>query len=356
MQRRGFPLSRVVFFGTDDFAVPILRSVVELLRPQVEQRLVVVSGSGRNTGRRRNDISKQTLASSVSREAQEHGIPVYQFPGKETLNTTASNVAPDWQALKKFTHGDLAIAASFGRFIPASILNQFTYGGINVHPSLLPQFRGPGPIYAAILRQVSKTGVSIQRIHPAEFDKGELLAQKAYVMNGTETYEQLCQTLAQIGAGLLSRVLRLGTYDKDNAPEGITSFLGKRVQVAESWAPKVDLKQAFVEWDSYTTAQVYAISRAFGFIKTCLPTGNSITLWGIQPVMVDETTCANVAPGTFMRCFNNEFWIKTIDGAVRINDSIQLAGRKRVSAGEWIATSFKGKGGLFVSPNKVQRF
>ena len=87
------------------------------------------------------------------------------------------------------------------------ILNIFPKGGINVHPSLLPKYRGPSPIPAVILAGEQETGITIQKL-ALKMDAGDILAQKCYSLTGKETAASLSQTLSEQGAALLLSVVR----------------------------------------------------------------------------------------------------------------------------------------------------
>ncbi len=100
----------------------------------------------------------------------------------------------------------LAVLAAYGRIIPQSVLDQFPLGIINVHPSLLPQYRGPTPIEQAILDGVNKTGVSIMQL-TAGMDEGPIYKQKIVHLSGQETKAELVTKLQEIGAQLLTEIL-----------------------------------------------------------------------------------------------------------------------------------------------------
>jgi methionyl-tRNA formyltransferase len=76
---------------------------------------------------------------------------------------------------------DLGVVVSFGYFIPKRIIDAFQQGAINVHPSLLPRFRGASPIQHAIMHGDIETGVSIIELHPHQFDAGRILSQSRLV-------------------------------------------------------------------------------------------------------------------------------------------------------------------------------
>jgi len=101
---------------------------------------------------------------------------------------------------------DLVIVANFGKIIPENLLKIPRYGCLNVHPSLLPKYRGPTPIQSAILNGDKETGVSII-LMDERIDHGPLLAQEKTTISPQETASQLCDRLALSGAKLLADVI-----------------------------------------------------------------------------------------------------------------------------------------------------
>lgn len=100
----------------------------------------------------------------------------------------------------------IAVLAAYGRLIPQRILDEFPLGIINIHPSLLPQYRGTAPIEQAILDGLEKTGVSIMRL-TAGMDEGPIYKQKTVHLAGTETKEVLTEQLQRLGAEMLKESL-----------------------------------------------------------------------------------------------------------------------------------------------------
>lgn len=100
----------------------------------------------------------------------------------------------------------LAVLAAYGHIIPQSVLDEFPLGIINIHPSLLPEYRGSTPIETAILEGKTKTGVSIMRLE-AGMDTGPIYKQKTVHLTGTESKAELTEKLQHLGAELLIEVL-----------------------------------------------------------------------------------------------------------------------------------------------------
>lgn len=131
--------------------------------------------------------------------------PVIYTAVKEAGFTIEKKVTGKLHELGDHT-SQLAVLAAYGRIIPQSVLDEFPLGIINIHPSLLPLYRGPTPIEQAILDGASKTGVSIMKL-TAGMDEGPLYKQKTVHLSGNETKQSLTQQLQKLGADLLVDVL-----------------------------------------------------------------------------------------------------------------------------------------------------
>jgi methionyl-tRNA formyltransferase len=178
-------MSKIVFFGTPSFSVPALRALAgSPFRP-----VAVVTAPDKPVGRR------QILTPSpVALTAQELGIPVLKLA---TLRDDASWA--QFQALE----ATLCVVVAYGKLIPKRFLEAAPKGWLNIHPSLLPQYRGPAPIQQAIIDGQSSTGVSIMLLDETE-DTGPVIAQRPWTIAPLDaTYAQCHDTLAQMGAELL---------------------------------------------------------------------------------------------------------------------------------------------------------
>ncbi len=177
---------RVLFAGTPQIAVPSLESVA------AQHTVVgVLTNPDRPRGR-----GKAPVASPVKEKALELDIPVFQPP---TLKREARELlAP--------LHAEVLAVFAYGRIFGPKFLALFPYGGVNVHPSLLPQYRGSIPVIAPIINGDTKTGVTVQKI-ALEMDTGDILAQKHIDLNTPITAGQLNEEVSRIGAELLVSVL-----------------------------------------------------------------------------------------------------------------------------------------------------
>lgn len=177
---------RILFAGTPEMAVPSLHRLA--VRFDV---VAVLTAPDRRRGRK-----KEPQPSPVKAAAESLSIPVIQPP---RLNGDARGqvqaVAPD-----------LLAVVAYGRIFGPKFMALFPYGGINLHPSLLPRHRGPSPIPAAILAGDSETGITVQQVAP-EMDSGDILAQERISLDGTETTASLTEKVARDGAVLLEEVV-----------------------------------------------------------------------------------------------------------------------------------------------------
>ena len=170
-----------VFMGSPAFALPALQS---LMSNQYEIRAVYTQpDKPRGRGR-------QVMACPVKRFAISQGMRVIQ---PESLRD--SQEAELLAALKP----DIIIVAAYGRILPAAVLELPRYKCINIHPSLLPRYRGPSPVAAPILNGDPVTGVTIMLIE-RKVDSGPIISQEGLAISDEDTTESLSQRLAVMGA------------------------------------------------------------------------------------------------------------------------------------------------------------
>jgi methionyl-tRNA formyltransferase len=169
---------------------------------------------------------------------------------------------------------NLIIAVSFGLLVPPRILSSARHGGLNVHPSLLPDLRGSAPIEHAVMQQRPYTGVSVQTLHPQRFDEGVVLAQTpapGLAIGGDETADALKERLARVGAQMLVDVL---VQRRFVAPvQSAAWYTG-----ASTYAPKITKQDRFVAFESMTMAGVLAVQRALGDTWCLLANGERLVL------------------------------------------------------------------------------
>lgn len=181
-------IHRIFFMGTPHYAARYLEGLIAAdLVP-----IAVITQLDRPAGR------KQIIEPTpVKLTALKHDIPIYQ---PEDIRE------PRWTKKIRELAPELIIVVAFGQIIPQSILDIPPYGCINVHPSLLPKYRGASPLQESLLHGDTETGVTIMRMD-AKMDHGPILAQEKISISPTETIESLREKTITLGATLLIKTV-----------------------------------------------------------------------------------------------------------------------------------------------------
>lgn len=180
---------KIIFFGTSDFAIPIL----EALCQESYKIVAVITTPDQPAGRR-----KILTPSPLKIAAQKWGLKILQ-PQKLKNNS-------ELMAYNLKLKADIGIIASYGKIIPPEIIALFPKGLVNIHPSLLPKYRGPSPIQSAILNGEKQTGITIMLVDE-EIDHGPLLQNITYQISPTKYFKEIRTDLAKLGAKLLIKTL-----------------------------------------------------------------------------------------------------------------------------------------------------
>ncbi|MCQ2594369.1 MAG: methionyl-tRNA formyltransferase [Treponemataceae bacterium] len=194
--------------------------------------------------------SKEPVPTPVAVAAEELGIKTFT-PEK------LSEIADDLAALKP----DILVCFAYGKIFSTGFLSIFPLGGINLHPSLLPLYRGCAPVPAAILAKDAVTGITVQRL-AKKMDSGNILLQGKLELNGTETTESLLATVAELGGAYFERVLTqiaAGTVtevEQDESKATYCGMLNKEDGLIDWNASALDIcakVRAFYPWPSTFT-------------------------------------------------------------------------------------------------------
>lgn len=199
----------IVFFGTDKFSLVTLKLLVDC---GFDVHAVVTKPDA-PSGRGHHYSSPE-----VKKFAESKSIPVLQ----------PRNLVEIKGYIESLDH-PAGVLVSYGKIIPQSIIDLFYPGIINVHPSILPKYRGPSPIEYTILKQEKEAGISIMHLD-SKMDAGPIYQQKSISLLGNETSEQLYERLGIEGAQLLIDVLPAildGTLKPKNQQESIATYCEK---------------------------------------------------------------------------------------------------------------------------------
>ncbi|MDO5553867.1 MAG: methionyl-tRNA formyltransferase [Planctomycetia bacterium] len=314
---------RVVVMGTGGFILP---SFKELLNS--EQEIVgLITMPKREKGR-----SAAERVFPLRDLAIAHKIPIYE---------PADINSPEGLALLRELAPDVIFVCDYGKILSAEVISMPRYGGLNLHGSLLPAWRGAAPINRALAAGDTRLGVSILHITP-EVDAGPVVATVSYIPSMADTAVEVESRLSRLGAPLvLDSVRRL---------EGGTLSACGQDQSRVSRAPKLRKEEGRLKWDR-TTREVVNQYRAMQ------PWPKTYTTWlrpdgkGGEPVLLIlsslEPAAGQGEPGTVLEATGEALIVATGDGAVRIG-YVQPAGKRRMEASAFLR-GYKVKKGDILS-------
>ena len=312
---------RVAFFGTPGFAVPTLERVA------ASSHVVagVVTQPVRPRGR-----GQQVTEGPVKVAAKSLDAPVLQ---PERLARDV--VEPSLQALS----ADIGVVAAYGKILPDWLLAWPRLGLINVHASLLPQYRGASPVHRAVMAGDTETGVTIMRVVKA-LDAGPMLARTVVPIGPDDTTTMVESVLAQRGAELLVRTL--------DAIEGGTAVETPQDESQVTYAPKLTKAEGVVDWQ-------WSAQRIHNLVRGLWPwphasTWIDATRYIIHRSRLSERDRSAAAPGTVVAASSSEgLHVATGDGVLELVE-IQLEGKRVMPARDLLAGLQLHTGSRFRTP------
>ncbi|SMN20966.1 similar to Saccharomyces cerevisiae YBL013W FMT1 Methionyl-tRNA formyltransferase, catalyzes the formylation of initiator Met-tRNA in mitochondria [Maudiozyma saulgeensis] len=252
----------VLFFGTDEFSARSLITLQKLAieQPQVLAKLQLVTRPPKWCGRQHSILKIPPVI-----EAFKPATPLFCDTRQEMLD-----ILVPWLSSCPTEHDKMLVAVSYGKLIPAELISMADYS-LNVHPSLLPKYKGSAPIQHALLNGDAMTGVSVQTLHPEKFDRGSVVARTPEISidtllgnatshEGTWKTDTLINELGVVGAALLRDVLINKSYmSMDNK-----SLVDKGRTYKPSWAPTIKTKDKQVIWQTYTGEHISTMIAVVG--------------------------------------------------------------------------------------------
>ncbi|KAH9876056.1 hypothetical protein J1614_003935 [Plenodomus biglobosus] len=301
---------KILFCGSDDFSIASLRALTAVKRdaPKLIESIHVVHRPAKPTGRGMKQL-RQVPIQKVAEE--ELKLPTY------TLDTFTGWTPP--------TPIDLIVAVSFGLFVPSRLLSAAKFAGLNLHPSLLPDLKGPAPLQHTILRRRKYTGVSIQTLHPKHFDQGLVLSQTPApgieVPLGT-TAQELEAQLAGAGADMLVHVLKSRMYMPPMEDAGWYT----RSKGPTDHAPKITKQDRFIDMKTSRLEDILAVQYAIGDPWCLLPGGERLILHRLIDTGVVDPF--NGTPGVWAQEQCKFPLLRDVQGQVGVIMESTLAGGK----------------------------
>lgn len=324
----------ILFMGTPDFAAESLKSLVE-----AKYNIIgVVTNPDKPKGR-----GMKMVSSPVKEYAQEHGVKIYQ-PLKVKNNNEFIN---EIKELKP----DIICVVAYGKILPKEILEIPPYGCINVHGSLLPEYRGAAPIQWAVLNGDKKTGITTMYMDEG-MDTGDMILKEEVEIGENETTGELWDKLSLIGGNLLVETIKQienGTAKRTKQPENFTM------------APMLSKEMAKINWENKSAQEIKNLVRglnpimgAYSYVQD-----KKIKLWKVDVITLEElikenkeleeykTNVMKVESGTVL--FSNPkqgLYIKANNGIISVQE-IQGENSRRMEIKEFLRGNTIEAGSIF---------
>ncbi len=202
----------ILYAGSPDVsAIPLERLIAESVTPGAQFRIAGVLTNPPAAQGRSKALVPTPVAQEAERAESRYGITVPVFTPEKLGAQAREQIAA--------VHPDLLVCFAYGKIFGPKFMALFPYGGINLHPSLLPAYRGCAPVPAAILDCKAETGITVQKL-AAQMDSGNILLQRIIPLSGTETAGALLESAARAGAEMLLEIIT-GAAKNRAIPEGI---------------------------------------------------------------------------------------------------------------------------------------
>lgn len=304
----------IIFFGSDDFAQAHLEAMIDAGFTVV----ATVTQPDRPKGR-----GMQMHVSPIKETSQKHGIDCLQ---PQSLKDEAF-----LNQLKGY-NADLFVVIAFGRFLTGDLLSMPKKGAVNVHGSLLPQYRGAAPIHWAILNGETQTGVTVMYLNK-DMDAGDIIEQASLKIEPRETTPELRQRMIELGKKTLLKVL--GDFKK----ESVQSKPQNKADV--TFAPKLTKELGQIDWSK----SAEEIDRQ---IRALQPWPGAYTSFDDKALKIlrAQPVSGEGKPGELIDVSNDAIDIATGEGVLRVFE-VHLAGAKAMTSANFLRGHRLQKGFCF---------
>jgi methionyl-tRNA formyltransferase len=297
---------KYIFMGSPPLAATILEHLCAELYPPT----LVVSQIARAAGR-----GKTLQPTAVETLARAKGLPV--------LTTENINASAEMEKLRG-EKPDLILVAAFGQLLKEPLLSLPRLYCLNVHASLLPKYRGAGPVQWAIWNGESETGITIQRM-VKKLDAGDIFLQKSISISPEWTSVELLENLAGLGASCLVEAVKL-------TEKGYAEFTPQDSSKV-TFAPKIDRTHAIIDWSR-------SAQEILNQIRALQPWPVAESRMGEERVKIFAATVESVVsgadPGTIFTDAKSYLSVKCGDLRALSLTEIQLENRKRLKIEDFL--------------------
>ncbi len=310
MKEEKFKSLRIVFMGTPEFAVASLDALVKAGCNIVG----VITAADKPGGR--------------GMELQQSAVKKYAVENKLTILQPEKLKAPEFLEQLKFLNADLQIVVAF-RMLPEVVWNMPQMGTVNLHGSLLPQYRGAAPINWAVINGEKETGVTTFKLKH-EIDTGDILLQQSFAIGENETAGEVHDKMKEIGAQLLLKTVK--ALEDESLKEQPQSNILHQTSNILRHAPKIFTETCQIDFTK-TVDEVFNLVRglspypaAFTFLK-----GKKLKVYKVEKI----NKLAGVLPGEFETDEKTFLYFACSNGSISILD-LQLEGKKRMEIKDFL--------------------
>ena len=294
---------KIVFMGTPHLSIPVLERIVD----DGHEILAVYTQPDRTSGRGRRKAISPLKEYSVSKN--------YLVLQPENFRSNSSEI----NTLKKFD-ADIAVVAAYGILLPPEVLSAFRHGCINLHPSLLPKYRGASPVSSTILAGDKYTGVTIIQLDSG-MDSGPILSQEKIKLQGDEFCDKLTMDLFMLGSKLVSKT--------------ISEFATGNIEIVQqdhdkaTFTEKLSRNDGLIDWTK-------GFNRIWKEIRAYNPWPGSHTKFKGKNLKIIEAKISteNKSPSGYVSIHRNEVYVGTSDGSLNVN-KLQVEGGNIVLASDF---------------------
>lgn len=321
----------IIFMGTPDFAKESLESIYNA----GHNIMAVVTNPDRPKGR-----GMKMIASPVKEFAIEKNIPIFQPDKIREIEENLVNLKPD-----------LFCVVAYGKILPQDILDIPSLGSINVHGSLLPQYRGAAPIQWSVINGDKTTGITTMYMD-AGMDTGDMILKQEVEIGENETTGELWSRLSTIGANLLVETVK--KIEEGTAPR--TPQTGKATM-----APMLKKEMARIDWQNKNMIEIKNLVRGLNPIMGAysMLQNKKLKIWKVDNEKLEDFTQKHhefeteknrinkLEPGTIMYIDSKEgVYVKAKDGIIKLLE-VQAENSRKMTIAEYLNGNQMQAGQIF---------
>jgi methionyl-tRNA formyltransferase len=294
---------KIIFMGTPKFACPTLEKLI------ADDKFEVIAVYSREP-------------QVAGRGHKLRNSPIHQLALKNDLQIFTPKSLRDSETQKEFVNlkADAAVVVAYGLILPQEILSGTQFGCFNIHPSLLPKWRGAAPIQRTIMAQDQETAVCIIKMD-AGLDSGDVVACEKFSLNGTESYSELEEKFSEVGGNMVVETLKKADDESlvESAQDHSLMTYAKKLNKSEC---EIDFSKSAQEVD----AQIRGLNGSLGAFF--MYQGEKLKIFTCE--IIDENSC-----GGEVGKVNERFEIQCGSGVIRPS-VLQKPGKSRVKIDEFL--------------------